>query len=269
MTDIRPVVQRARGVLAQKPAALLTDLDGTISPIAPTADVASVPQAARRALAALARRLAVVGVVSGRQAANARRLVGLDELIYIGNHGAERWENGRSVLAPAAAAGAQRLARALEAARRLLPIEGLRFENKGATGAIHYRLAADPAAARQAILTTLAQLPDAANLLISEGRLVVNLLPPSAPNKGDAIAELIQERRLRGVVYLGDDRTDLDAFTALRHLRAAGLCDTLSIAVLSAEAPPELAALADASLPGVEAVIHLLDALAAAEPSIS
>lgn len=257
------LLEQVRAVLARSPSALLTDLDGTISPIAPTADLASVPDAARRVLATLAQRLALVGVVSGRSVADARQLLGLDELLYIGNHGAERWEAGRAVLAPAAAALTQQLGRVLEAARRLLPLEGLLFENKGATGAIHYRLAADPVAARQAILETLARLPEASNLTISEGRLVVNLLPPSAPTKGDAVAELVRERGLRGVVYLGDDRTDLDAFRALRQLRSAGQCATLSIGVLSQEAPAEMTTLADAMLPDVDAVVQLLGALAA------
>ena len=67
--------------------AVLCDVDGTLAPIAARPDEAAVPDAARAVLEALARRYALVGCVSGRRAAEARAMVGLDSLTYIGNHG--------------------------------------------------------------------------------------------------------------------------------------------------------------------------------------
>ncbi|MGZ5326694.1 MAG: trehalose-phosphatase, partial [Solirubrobacterales bacterium] len=70
-------------------AAVLTDVDGTLAPIAPRPEEAQVPERARELLRELAGRYAVVGCLSGRRAVDARRMVGLDELSYSGNHGFE------------------------------------------------------------------------------------------------------------------------------------------------------------------------------------
>ena len=69
--------------------AILTDVDGTLAPIAARAEDAAVPAAAREALARLSERYGLVGCVSGRRAEEARRLVGLDGIAYAGNHGLE------------------------------------------------------------------------------------------------------------------------------------------------------------------------------------
>ena len=70
-------------------AAVLTDIDGTLAPIVERSEDAAVPAEAREALAALNERYGLVGCVSGRQALEARELVGLDQLAYAGNHGLE------------------------------------------------------------------------------------------------------------------------------------------------------------------------------------
>src|SRR5690242_1232136 len=70
-------------------AAVLTDIDGTIAPIVADPAEASVPERTRKLLSELARRYALVGALSGRRAEDARRVVGLDELAYSGNHGFE------------------------------------------------------------------------------------------------------------------------------------------------------------------------------------
>ena len=70
-------------------AAVLCDVDGTLAPIVGDPASAAVPEETREALRALARRYALVACVSGRRAVEARRLVGVDELAYAGNHGLE------------------------------------------------------------------------------------------------------------------------------------------------------------------------------------
>src|SRR5579884_2221534 len=73
---------------------LFTDIDGTISQIAPTPSAAVVDPACREALRRLAMRWALVAVVSGRTARDAQRMVALRGLIYVGNHGLEIWRHG-------------------------------------------------------------------------------------------------------------------------------------------------------------------------------
>src|SRR5439155_3352640 len=77
-------------------SALLFDIDGTLAPIVMDPDAAAVPAATRRLLEALERRYATVACTSGRRAGEARRIVGLDSIMYVGNHGLE-------VLGPGAA----------------------------------------------------------------------------------------------------------------------------------------------------------------------
>ncbi|HET6381006.1 MAG TPA: trehalose-phosphatase, partial [candidate division Zixibacteria bacterium] len=84
----------ARAALAATPAGLLTDFDGTLSPIVRDPAAARPLPGAVEALEALAGRGVLVGVVSGRAAADVRRLLGTDRLLVIGNHGLEWLEPG-------------------------------------------------------------------------------------------------------------------------------------------------------------------------------
>ena len=141
-------------------------------------------------------------------------------------------------------------------------LPGLIFEDKGVTASIHYRLAPDPAAARQQLLQAIEALANASALRVTEGRMVLTLLPRLALDKGSAVAELIHEHHLRGAVFIGDDVTDLDALRALHCLRATSHVRTFGVAVLSPDGPPELAQLADGAIEGVGEVELLLAALA-------
>src|SRR3954464_11648768 len=75
-------------------AGVFLDIDGTLAPIVGRAEDAKVPDTTSRLLAALARRYGLVACVSGRAAAEARRLVGVGAITYAGSHGAELLEPG-------------------------------------------------------------------------------------------------------------------------------------------------------------------------------
>lgn len=257
-----PIVDRLQAVLARRPCGLLTDIDGTISPIAPTPEAATVDQRCRQALRRLAHHLDVVGAVSGRAAADAAAMVGLDALIYIGNHGMERWERGSAAPLPEAQTYAGHIARALEEAQRLLDLPGLRFENKGITASIHYRLAPNPAQAQEQVRAALEPVIDRLGLVMTPGRMVWEIRPPLAWGKGAAVERIIAERGLRGVFFLGDDTTDVHAFRSLAELRRTGRIDALIIGVMAAETPPEVRAESDIQVEGVEGVAQLLETLA-------
>src|SRR5688572_3298536 len=74
---------------APSSSAILCDLDGTLAPIVARPEDSAVPDETREVLRSLAGTYALVGIVSGRRALEARRLVGIDELTYSGNHGFE------------------------------------------------------------------------------------------------------------------------------------------------------------------------------------
>jgi trehalose 6-phosphate phosphatase len=256
-------VAAARAVLDEGPAGLLCDVDGTLSPIAPRPELAVVRPPTRRALRALGRRLAVVAAVSGRSADDARRLVRVPGIVYVGNHGMEAVVGRRRWTHPQAGRFRLVLAGVLRDLRVRLADENLLYEPKGLGASIHYREAADPERTRATILATLAALPQATALRVTEGRLVVELRPPVAASKGTAVTCLLRRHRLRAALFLGDDRTDVDAMRALRVARAEHGVRTLAIAVASAEMAAELLAEADGVAEGVDAVEALLGALVA------
>jgi trehalose 6-phosphate phosphatase len=101
--------------------------------------------------------------------------------------------------------------------RDLSGVEGVDVEDKWFSIAIHYRHAPSRAAARRLVTSASAGLEGAR---IFGGHAVVNAVPEEAPDKGSAIEELLGRAGPRPVLYVGDDRTDEDAFGA-RHVDVA------------------------------------------------
>src|SRR5215208_4517980 len=149
--EVEAVVTACMDVLRQTPSAMVTDIDGTISAIAPTPAEAMVDPGAKAALALLAERLAVVAVVSGRAPQDCAAMVGLPELTYVGNHGLERITRGTPWTHPVAAAAQPAITAAQDeiesAARAAADVPWLLIENKGVTGTVDNRLAPDQMAA--------------------------------------------------------------------------------------------------------------------------
>jgi trehalose 6-phosphate phosphatase len=265
--EVEAVVAACMEVLRQAPSAVVTDIDGTVSAIAPTPAEAMVDPGAKAALALLAERLTAVAVVSGRAPRDGVAMVGLPELIYVGNHGLERIARGTPWTHPVAAAAQPAIAAALAeieiAARAAADVPWLLIENKGVTGTVHYRLAPDQIAAA-ALLEPLARAAaDRHGLRLTSGRMIFEVRPALAVNKGTAIRELAQDLDLRGIVFFGDDVTDVDAFRALRELREAGEAATLRVGVLGPDTSPAVLAEIDMSVVGVPACAATLIALAA------
>jgi trehalose-phosphatase len=260
--DSDKLARRMAALLDGPRAGLVTDIDGTISPIAALPEEARVLPKAVQALDALRWQLRLVGVVSGRRAADARAMVGLDGLTYVGNHGYEMLTAAGPRLVPEAAPWLPRLASALQAVRReLAHPAGVVIEDKVATGALHYRLAPDPDQARCELLAILGRDGVRDGLRIEEGRRVINVLPPLGISKGSAVTSLAREYGLERIVYFGDDVTDTHAFTALRALRAQHLAHTLAIGVLGQDTPPSVRELADTTVPSAHAVADVLSRL--------
>jgi trehalose 6-phosphate phosphatase len=194
-------------------------------------------------------------------------MVGLPELTYVGNHGLERITRGTPWTHPVAAAAQPAIAAALAeiegAARATADVPWLLVENKGVTGTIHYRLAPDQIAAATLLEPLARAAADRHGLRLTLGRMIFEVRPALAVNKGTAIRELVQDLGLRGIVFFGDDVTDVDAFRALRELREAGEAATLRVGVLGPETSPTVLAEIDVSVHGVAACAATLLALAA------
>ncbi|MFQ5879198.1 MAG: trehalose-phosphatase [Dehalococcoidia bacterium] len=247
----------------RQPFGLITDFDGVLSEIAPSPAQARISPACHRHLAALAQRLPLVAVVSGRPVQEVVRLVGLEDVAYYGNHGLERWAHGRAALRPEATSYREQIIALVRELGPSLPA-GVIIEDKGLAVALHYRQAADPPTARQAILSALEHTDAAHGLQVSEGKMVVEVKAPAAAHKGTALLSLAADYGLRAAVYIGDDLTDLDAFAALRELARRVDFRGIALAVTGPETPISVLEAADFTLEGVADVARFLAWLAEA-----
>jgi trehalose 6-phosphate phosphatase len=266
--DLAPLVQLV-DVLRRRPCGLFLDIDGTISPIAPSPAEAQVSERCREQLRLLAERLALVAVISGRSAEDAERLVDVAGPVYVGNHGLERRDPFGISFHPQAQEYRVALASLLVELRPKLEIPGLLLEAKGLSMSIHYRRCPDPNSTRQQILDTLAGSRATKDFRITEGRKVIEVRPPVAVDKGTAVEALSSEYHLRGLIALGDDQTDVDAFRAIRRQRATAGRRGLAVGVLSPETPAQFRRQCDLTVHGVDGVERLLAWMARQASQIS
>ena len=248
--DLMAHLDTVRRLLQRQPMGLITDIDGTLSHIITTPGAAKITPAIRQALGALSRRMTVV-LVTGRDVAAARSIIGLTSVIYAGNHGAEWWEGGKVTVVPEAEPFVRRvhaLARAAKGKKGIAPKSGLVVEDKGLSLAVHYRQAPDSEAARDGILEFLARAPEARDFPVREGKMVVEVLLPLEIDKGMALKWVVEDRGLRSALVLGDDTTDVDSFRMLAQLRRSSDLQGLSVAVLGIATPDDLLSVADYEL---------------------
>lgn len=228
-TPALPVSPALAARLEGTPFVLLLDIDGTLSPIASRPDLATVPPETRRILDELAAKPGVsVVFVTGRSAADARRLAGVDAGWVIGNHGMELARPNEEPRARADVAPFE--SRVADASRRLSMIveardwSGVIVENKRLTLSVHYRLADEGVVA--AVISEVERAASELGLRATRGKAVIELRPPIAVNKGTAAVELIESfgagNAASSIFAAGDDRTDEDLFAVLRreHARA-------------------------------------------------
>lgn len=211
----------ATAALAEAPAGLLTDFDGTLSPIVADPATSRLVDGAATTLRALARQLAVVAIVTGRAPLDARRMTGVPGLLVAGNHGTEWLEPGAHLPNPSPGAAHVRAGIA-DVLAALPPLPGVTIEDKGLSATIHYRNASVPEAARRAVVDALPDLGGSGELELRPGRMSLELRPLGLGDKGAATRAIIERFGLRGAVVMGDDVTDLDMFRAVAELRDAG-----------------------------------------------
>jgi trehalose 6-phosphate phosphatase len=240
-------------------ACLVLDFDGTLASIVEDPERSSMPAATAAVLRRLAGRLGRVAVVSGRSARFLLDRVHVDGVELVGLYGLDRAVGGVVQPDPRTRPHLP----ALEAARAALPAvvaawPGAHLEDKGLALAVHWRRAADASAAGEALpaaVRALAASGPAAGLAVEDGKMVVELRPPVAADKGTAVRRLAAG--LDAVAYAGDDLGDLPAFAAARDLGG------LAVAVdHGAETDPRVLAAADVRVAGTEGLRAWLEAVA-------
>lgn len=204
--------------LAGRTAAVFLDYDGTLTPIVDDPAAATLPEATRHAIRDLAA-VTPVAIVSGRDLADVRAMVGVEGIAYAGSHGFDIVDPGgrRHERAPEALPALDRAEADLAAAIRDVP--GATVERKRFAVAVHFRRV-DPA-----LVPGIEEHADAVvaasggQLRKTGGKMIVELRPAVAWDKGRALRWLLSTLGLDRpdvvALYVGDDVTDEDAFRAI------------------------------------------------------
>jgi trehalose 6-phosphate phosphatase len=184
----------------------LLDYDGTLAPIVSDPEKA-FPHPRVPALLDRLASLHPVVVVTGRRLQDLAKLLPC-RLRAIGLHGVEEGMIGDEI-----ATGDTGLLAELKTMYDAVPVyPGILVEDKGPTFAVHYRQSPDEGAAVRRLEAWAEMLPDGFDMI--HGKKVFEVRP-KGKNKGVAVLKIAQEHPDRVPIYLGDDRTDEDAFLAL------------------------------------------------------
>lgn len=250
-----------RNALATDPATsgLFLDFDGTLTPIVDDPTSSKLPQRLREVLGDLAQRLGCVAVVSGRPATFLLDRLRVPGVRMLGLYGLEEGRDGEIDVRPEAAEWQSAVDVARDRLRTAVEgMDGVVLEDKGLSVAVHWRNAPDRTAAGEAVSTLVEEVAADTGLGREPGKLVEELRPPVAWDKGSAVRALTEELALSEPVYVGDDLGDLTAFAAVRELGGR------AVAVdHGAETPSRLLEAADVVLPGNDAVADWLTELRA------
>jgi trehalose 6-phosphate phosphatase len=231
-------------------AGILTDFDGTLSPIVDQPEAARPLDGVPALLDDLAHRYAVVAVLSGRPVTFLQQWLP-PSLLLSGLYGLEVTRDGVRHDHPSGGMWREVIDDVATVARASGPPD-MRVESKGLSLTLHFREHPD---AEPAVRAFAERQAARSGLLIRSARMSVELHPPIPADKGTAVRDLADG--LTAVCFLGDDLGDIPAFAELQTLAAEGVA-TVRIAVRSDEAPDELLDAADLVVDGPEGARDLL-----------
>jgi trehalose-phosphatase len=206
---------------------LLSDYDGTLTPIVSRPDEAILSPEVREKLHALAEKSTFsVGIISGRSLSEVEALVGIEGIYYAGNHGLEIEGPALKFINPAAEATRtiiKDLARRFSA--KLGDTRGVIVEDKGLSLSIHYRLVERGGvnAVAEVFRQITSPLLSEGKIRVTSGKKVWEVRPPIDWHKGKAVEAITKEmkkvlkREKLLTIYLGDDTTDEDAFRVIHR----------------------------------------------------
>ena len=256
--------ERALDGLSNEGLALVTDFDGTLSEFVPVLENAVIHPDALSPLSRLAARLRLTAVMSGRSARDVERRVGIDRVVYVGNHGAEKIEGGVLSAAEGVEEAESHLQELLYCLACAADDPGLVLENKRYSASLHYRIASDEAGVIERLRAVIRAMPNDGDFEFYWGNKILEIRRRNGVNKGIALDRLMRDRALDRVIFLGDDTTDGDALRVLRNHRTSGNVRGIGIAVIQDGTPDSVLENADFSLNGVPEVAAFLSRLDAA-----
>ncbi|XP_055592662.1 uncharacterized protein LOC129749877 [Uranotaenia lowii] len=221
--------------------ALLLDYDGTLAPIAPHPDLATLPPETKNVLQRLSNHSDVyIAVISGRNVENVKKMVGIEGITYAGNHGLEILHpDGSKFIHPMPMEYEGKVTELLKALQEEVCHDGAWVENKGALLTFHYR--ETPTEMRGELVEKARHLINHHGFRTAEAHCAVEAKPPVQWNKGRASIYILRtafgvdwSERIK-IIYAGDDVTDEDAMMALKGMAATFRVTSSQIVRTSAE----------------------------------
>ncbi|MGI9157347.1 MAG: trehalose-phosphatase [Marmoricola sp.] len=242
------------------------DFDGTLAPIVDDPERAVIHPDAPAVLRDVAESVLAVAVVTGRPARQVLALGDLEEvgkqlgqagsLQVLGQYGNELWSSrDRQVVSPEPPQGLATLAGELPGILLRHDADAAWVEDKGLALAVHTRRMTDPQKSFDRLLGPLTEAARSHGLSVEPGRMVIEVRAPGM-DKGAAVRRLADELDAGGFVFVGDDLGDLEAFRAVRELRASGMPGLLVCS--GSEEQQALVALSDVVVDGPDGVLGFL-----------
>jgi trehalose 6-phosphate phosphatase len=219
LTKVMGQIDGARRIL------LLSDFDGTLTPIVDRPELAAMPEETHRLLQKLTLQSNfTLGIISGRSLSDLKEKVNLSRIIYAGNHGFEIEGPGLSFVNPIA----EEIKPMLRIIRQILnmtvgTIKGVLVEDKGITLSVHYRQVRDEEVSevKNKVEGVIRGPLSRGIVKVTPGKKVYEVRPSVPWDKGKAI-RLLMKRYGKGgrqsgllPIYLGDDFTDEDGFRVI------------------------------------------------------
>lgn len=215
--------------LARTPLLLVAcDYDGTLADLVPDPSTALPARGAIDTMTVLEQlSWTSTAIVSGRSLKDLNQfLEGFSPSHLVGSHGAE-WQREGLALADDEQDRLKQLVRIVREIADAHP--SVRCEIKPAGVALHVR-SASPDVSQLATALALTRCESVPGVHVRHGSQVVEFLVVNA-NKGDALKRIQQAAGATGVLFIGDDLTDEDAFRTLRESDVAikvGDADTIA-----------------------------------------
>lgn len=207
-----PIDLARRATTLARPTLVAYDCDGVLAPIVDHADDSVLLPGITDQLTRLHELGVAVAIVSGRSLSGLEQFSFPPEIIVIGSHGAERRGRSTTPLDQEESARLRRLDQLARSARDTAGA-GAWIEEKPASVVLHVRQAGDERA-RRALDELTAAASEVEGAHQKPGSGVLELIARTA-DKGSAIARLCDETSSASCAFLGDDRTDEDAFATL------------------------------------------------------
>jgi trehalose 6-phosphate phosphatase len=198
---------------SKESSGLFFDIDGTLSEIAQTPESAYVDSDIKDLLSLLSQQYKIMGIATGRSMEDAQKMIGIDSLVYIAEHGSETYIYGKYSV------HTKYPLRLDDERLRIISCLGARIEQKRYSISFHYRKSP---LIKDALHRHVSSLAKHYNLDMMSGNCVYELKHSGAGTKGTRVIEVARDYHLDYVLFSGDDVTDVRSFLEIKSI--GGIC---------------------------------------------